>query len=55
MMPHSAVGGRTPSPMKDRPAAIEDGVAHGQRHLHDHDRHDVGQDVHQQNAKLAIA
>src|SRR5215475_9444398 len=28
---------------------IEDGVTHGQRHLHDHDRHDVGQDVHQQN------
>ena len=22
MMPHSAVGGRTPSPMKDRPAAL---------------------------------
>ena len=24
---------------------VEDGVAHGERHLHHHDRHDVGQDV----------
>src|SRR5438132_7015834 len=40
---------------KGKPGGVEDGVAHGQRHLHDHDRHDVGQDVHQQNPHLAIA
>ena len=44
-----------PEPDEGQPGGIEDRVAHGQRHLHDHDRHDVGQDVHQQDAELAIA
>ena len=46
MMPHSGVGGRTPRPMKRQAGGVEDGVAHVERHLHHHDRHDVGQHVH---------
>src|SRR4051812_49748490 len=40
---------------RSKTGGVEDGVAHGQRHLHDHDRHDVGQDMHQQNPELAIS
>src|SRR6185503_18181083 len=31
-------------PDEGQARGVENGVAHGQRHLHDHDRHDVGQD-----------
>src|ERR1044072_5814260 len=34
---------------------IEDRVAHRERHLPDHDRNDVGQDLRQQDARLAVA
>ena len=43
MMPRSTVGGHTPSPMNDKTGDVENRVAHGQRHLLDHDQHDVGE------------
>ena len=54
MMPHSGVGGRTPRPVNDRPAALGWRTP-GQRDLHHHDRHDVGQDLGEQDARLAVA
>ena len=36
-------------------SGVQDRVSHGQRHLDDHDRHDVGQDVPEQDAVLSIA
>src|SRR5262249_18536556 len=48
--------GRTHTKPDERePRRIEDGVAHGERHLHHHDRHDVGQDLTQEDARVAIA
>ena len=34
---------------------VEDGVAHGQRHLHDQDREHVGQDLKGEDAPFAVA
>src|SRR5438105_6585096 len=49
-------GRRSHAEANERQAGgVEDGVAHGQRHLHDHDRHDIGQDMHKQYPELAIA
>ena len=42
-------------PDERQAGGVEDGVAHGERNLHHHDRHDVGQNVHQQNAEIAVA
>src|ERR1700694_4733438 len=48
--------GRRPDaePDERHPGGVEDRGAHGQRHLHDHDRHDVRQDVHQENPEFAV-
>ena len=49
--------GRRPHAKADERQArgVEDGVAHGERHLHDHDRHDVRQHLRQHDAEFAVA
>src|SRR6186713_575040 len=50
-------GGRRSDAEADERKArgVEDGVAHGQRHLHDHDRHDIRQHMAEQDAEFAVA
>src|SRR5262245_40795207 len=49
-------GGRAHAEPDERETGgVEDGVTHGERHLHHHDRHDVWQDLPEQNPQLAVA
>ena len=54
-MPHSGVGGRTPRPMKRQAGGVEDRPAHVQAHLHHRRRQDVGEQVHGEDAHVAVA
>src|SRR6266850_4806266 len=49
------VGRAHAEPDEREARGVEDRVTHGERHLHDHDRHDVAQDLRQQDAELAVA
>src|ERR671934_1407026 len=42
-------------PDEGEPGGVEDGVAHGERHLHHQDGKHVGQDLEGQNAQIAVA
>src|SRR3954451_19715679 len=42
-------------PYERQACSIEDRVAHRERHLHDHDRHDVRQDVNEQYPEFTIS